>query len=167
MELQIIPRKEIVPDFDRKEIQLRHIKYFDAPYNEYEEEEITEEVVEKVLKKIPEGLNIYLSLVPYGEDDWLEVNCDGEWLALGYCSCSGTRRKGCYFSYNAAFAHTADRLLEADFFDKSIYTPLNSGGQSPIPKIQAITDMEAGLKAVEYFIWTGELYPGIDWLHEL
>jgi len=26
--------------------------------------------------------------------------------------------------------------------------------------------MEAGVKAVEYFIRTGELYPGIDWVHE-
>ena len=35
-----------------------------------------------------------------------------------------------------------------------------------IPKIHAITDIELGVKAVEYFIRTGEFYPGIDWLHE-
>ena len=53
-----------------------------------------------------------------------------------------------------------------DFSDKSIYTDLKSGGQSPIAKIHALTDIETGIKAVEYFIRTGAFYPGIDWLHE-
>ena len=29
-----------------------------------------------------------------------------------------------------------------------------------------LADIELGVKAVEYFIRTGEFYPGIDWLHE-
>jgi len=33
--------------------------------------------------------------------------------------------------------------------------------------MEAITDMETGVKAVEYFIRTGELYPGMDWAHLL
>lgn len=70
-----------------------------------------------------------------------------------------------YFLYNPSFADTADEILKTDF-DAALYTPLNSGGQSPIPKLNAITDIEEGVKAVEYFIRTGELYPGIDWLHE-
>lgn len=28
-------------------------------------------------------------------------------------------------------------------------------------------DIEEGVKAVEYFIRTGKLYPGIDWAHQL
>ena len=163
MELQIIPKNEIIPDFDKQEIKLQHIAYFDAPYNEYDGEEITEDVIAEVLKKIPAGINIYLSLIPYGEDDWLQVNCNGEWLSLGYSSQNGQNN---YYSYNASFADTAGRIGEADFSDETIYSPPESGGQSPIPKIQAITDIATGVKAVEYFIRTGKLYPGIDWLHE-
>lgn len=164
MEFQVIPKKESIPTFDKQTIKIQHITYFDAPHNEYEGEEITEEVIAEVLMKIPAGLNIYLSLIPYGEDDWLEINCDSEWLALSYCSDGGPNGQNYYFSYNPAFADTADRIMEADFSDENIYSPLESGGQSPIPKIQTITDIEAGVKAVEYFIRTGELYPGIDWV---
>lgn len=39
--------------------------------------------------RVPVGINIYFSLMPYGEDDWLEVNCNGEWLSLGYSSQNG------------------------------------------------------------------------------
>ena len=74
----------------------------------------------EAIPKIPAGLNIYLSLVPSGEESWLEINCNGEWLALFYWSKDG----------------------------------------------QAITDLESGVKAVEYFIRTGEFYPGIAWMHE-
>ena len=163
MGLQIMPKSENIPAFDPQAMKLQHIAYFDPPYKEYEGEEITGAVIAEILKKISSGINIYLSLIPYGEDDWLEVNCDGEWIALGFSGDSGQNN---YYSYNSAFADTIDRIAEADFSDRSIYTSLNSGGQSPIPKVQAITDIEVGVKAVEYFIRTGKFYPGIDWLHE-
>jgi len=44
---------------------------------------------------------------------------------------------------------------------------VQSGGQSPVEKYLALTNMEAGVKAVEYFIRTGKLYPGIDWAGQL
>ena len=47
--------------------------------------------------------------------------------------------------------------------DENVYSPIDYNGQSPIPKCQAITEMDADVKAVEYFIRTGKLYPGIDW----
>ena len=162
MELKIISKKAEIPAFDPKAIKLQHISYFDYPYNEYEGEEITEAVIAEVLRKIPSGLNIYLSLVPDGEDSWLEINCDGEWLSIWYWSQDGEDN---YFLYNPSFADTADRIKEVDF-DETIHTPLNSGGQTPIHKLNAITDIEIGVKAAEYFIRTGEFYPGIDWLHE-
>ena len=42
-----------------------------------------------------------------------------------------------------------------------------SDGQSPIEKYLALTDIEAGVKAAEYFIRTGQLYPGIDWTEQV
>lgn len=72
-----------------------------------------------------------------------------------------------YYTYNAAYADTAEQIEQFQYSDKTVWTPLESGGQSPVPKMEAITDMEAGRKAVEYFIHTGKLYPGIDWARQL
>ena len=151
MELQIIPKQDTIPAFDAKAIQLRHIEYYPSD-RVYEEHEITEAVISKIRKQIPCGINVYLSLDPYGEDDWLEVNCDGEWLFLGYCFNGGCN---IYYSYNADFAETEE------------WSPLESGGQSPIEKYLALKDIETGTKAVEYFIRTGQLYPGIAWAQQL
>lgn len=144
MSFKIIPKKDMIPEFDHQAMKLKHISYYPS-YEEYEEDEITEEVISKILKEIPEGIEINLSLIPYGEDDWLEVLCDGEWLSLAY---TGENE---YESYNPDFEETEE------------LSPLVSGGQSPVEKRFAIQDIEAGTKAVEYFIRTGELYPGIDW----
>ena len=73
MSVQIMPRQAEIPPADPKAIQLQHIAYYDRPYTSYEGKEITEEVIAKVLEQIPKGINIYLSLILYGEDDWLEV----------------------------------------------------------------------------------------------
>ena len=150
MELEIIPKKHVEVTFDPKAICVKHIAYYPSDDGEYEEEEITESLISKILEEIPEGIEINLSLIPYGEDDNLEVLCDREWLALAYSS-----DNDCYYSYNAQFAGTEE------------WSPLESGGQSPVEKYLAIMDIEEGVKAVEYFIRTGKLYPGIDWAHQL
>lgn len=172
MEFEIMPKQEIIPAFDPNAVAVRHIEYY--PYgSSYSEEDITPKIISKILREARKGISIYLSLNPDGECDWLEVVSDGKWLFLGYCfeyteNIDGKTivRYDNYYSYNPDFADTADRIGAADFSDETIYSPLESGGQSPISKIQAITDIETGVKAVEYFVRTGELYPGMDWLHE-
>ena len=67
MEVQIIPKQKNILDYDPKAIEVKHIDYYDPPYSSYEAEEITEEVISQILKEIPQGLNIYLYLDPYGE----------------------------------------------------------------------------------------------------
>ena len=162
MDIEIIPKQEYIPPFDSQEIKVKHIKYY--PYGgTYNESQITQELIMRILAEIPGGTSIYLFLDPYGECDSMEVLSDGEWLSLG-CS---FLRKGEYYSYNSAYAGAAEQIEKFDYSDKSVWTALESGGQSPISKMEAITDMEAGVKAVEYFIRTGELYPGIDWAHLL
>ena len=155
MEVKIIPKQENIPDFDTKAIQIKHIDYYDAPYSSYEDDEITEEVISKILEEIPQGLNIYLYLDPYGEVDQLEVNCDGEWLAIGLSLHGGTKEEKNYYSYNPEYAGVEE------------FAHVQSGGQSPVEKYLALTNMEAGVKAVEYFIRTGKLYPGIDWAEQI
>lgn len=168
MKLEIIPKQESIPPFDPNAVAVKHIEYY--PGRTYDEGEITPSLIFNILKEIPQKINVYLFLDPNGECNWLEVISDGEWLSLGYCfkvAKNGLIGFDNYYSFNPDYTDTADRIMEADFSDEKIYTPLNSGGQSPIPKIQAITDIGAGVKAVEYFIRTGMRYPGIDWVHEL
>ena len=148
MELQIIPRQNAVPEFDPHTIAVQYIEYDHS----YSGDQITETLIAKILKQIPSGIETILYLDPDGEDNWLEVLCDGEWLALGFCGDFGQNN---YYSYTPAYAGVTEK------------TPLRSGGQSPIEKELALQDIEAGVKAVEYFIRTGEFYPGIDWGKQL
>lgn len=149
MELQIIPKQDYIPEFDNQAIQ---VQYMEFGRKNYSSDKITENLISKFLKQIPSGMDAILYLDPDGEDNWMEVLCDGEWLALGF---SGDFGENNYYSYNPAFAGKPDM------------TKLKSGGQSPVEKMLAIQDIEAGVKAVEYFIRTGGFYPGIDWAKQL
>ena len=149
MELEIIPKQDTVPAFDPKAIQVQYMEY---GRKNHSGDEITEELISKFLKQIPSGMDAILYLDPDGEDNWMEVLCDGEWLALGFCGDFGQNN---YYSYNPAFAGKPDM------------TKLKSGGQSPVEKMLALQDIEAGVSAVEYFIRTGELDLRIDWAKQL
>ncbi len=149
MELQIIPKQDYIPEFDNQAIQ---VQYMEFGRKNYSSDKITENLISKFLKQIPSGMDAILYLDPDGEDNWMEVLCDGEWLALGF---SGDFGENNYYSYNPAFAGKPDM------------TKLKSGGQSPVEKMLAIQDVEAGVRAVEYFIRTGGFYPGIDWAKQL
>ena len=155
MNIKIIPKSENITTFDPTQIKVKHIESvecFSSYDGVYGEEEISEELISGILNQIPTGINMLLSSDPNGEDDFLEVICDGEWLALGYSSNGGQEN---YYSYNPEFAESEE------------FCPLISGGQSEIEKCFAVKDIEAGVKAVEYFIRTGKLWSGIDWAHQL
>ena len=151
MELQIIPKQNVPLDFDTTAIRIQYIEN-GMTGERLEGAAITEEVIADVLDRILTGTAVYLSLLPNGEDDWLEVLSDGVWLALGYSSNGGQDN---YYSYNP------------DFRDTDEMSPLLSGGQSPVEKYLALTDLKAGQRAVEYFIRTGGLSPNIDWAKQL
>ena len=172
MELEIIPKSDVILPFSPNAVAVKWIEYYHG--RSYSEDEITPRIISKILKQVPKGIAVYLSLNPDGECDWLEVVSDGKWLFLGCCfeytETVNNRefvRYSNYSSFNSEFATTIERIEQTAFSDKNVYTSINSDGQSPIPKFQAITDMTAGVKAVEYFIRTGERYPGIDWIQLL
>ena len=163
MSFQVIPKQDTIPTFDPKAIAVQHIEFY--PFGEiYEQEEITESVISQILREIPEGISILFFLDPDGETDWLEVVCDGEWLFIGYCFDDGG---DIYYSYNPDFADSLDLIANADFSNEETFSPIKSQGQSPIGKVFAMTDIQTGVKAVEYFIRTGARYPGIDWVQHL
>lgn len=164
-DFQIIPKQEAIPAFDPQITAVKHIEYY--PFGAvYEEDEITQPVISQILKDIATGDNIYFFLDPYGEENFLEVISDGEWLSIGYCfDIDETGEQDIYYSYNPDFADILRNY--SDFSDKESFAPIVSGGQSPIKKCFAVKDTEAVLKAVEYFIHTGKRYPGIDWAKQL
>ena len=149
MELEIISKQDTIPGYDSGAVRVQYMEYAGKSYSG---NQITEKLLAEFLQKIPSGTEAVLYLDPDGEDDWMEVLCDGEWLSLGF---SGDFGENNFYSYNPAFAGNSE------------ITPLKSGGQSPVEKMLALRDLEAGVKAVEYFIRTGELYPGIDWAKQL
>lgn len=161
MENRIIYKQEAIPLFDPNAVAVQYI-YIEYDQT-YSEAEIVPELIADILEEIPKGIDLRLYLDPDGEGDFMEVLSDGEWLSLGISFEQG--EEGCFYSYNSAYAGTAQEVEKFQYSDRNVWTRLESGGQSPIPKLQAITDMEAGVKAVEYFIRTGKRYPGIDWLH--
>lgn len=167
MASKMIPKQETVPSFDPNAVAVKYIEHYHPSGKAYNEDEITPKIVSKILKEASEGINIDLFLDPAGECDWMEVLSDGEWLYLGrFRFYQNGREDEYFFSYNPDYASTVAQTKESNYSDKSVWTELLSGGQSIIPKIHAITNMEIGVRAVEFFIRTGELYPGIDWVQE-
>ena len=160
MDYQVFPQQEQIPPFDRQALAIQHIAYDSG--KSYEKDQITPQLVQQLLAQFSQGISVYLSVDPNGEEDWLEVVSDGEWLCLIHCLDEG---EDCYTCYNPAFSDTVEQIEACDFCDEAVWSPIESGGQTPIPKLQAIQDMDAGTKAVEYFLYTGQRYPGIDWLH--
>ena len=155
MELEIIPKQDAALEFDSTEIKIKHIEYLSespSDFYEYEGDEITEKVISELLGQIMSGTCVYLSLTPNCEDNFFEIVSDDTWLALGYSSNGGQEN---YYSYNPDFEGIEET------------TPLLSEGQSPIEKYLALTDKEAGQKAVEYFIRTGKLSYNIDWAKQI
>ena len=144
MEYEILEKCAEIPAYDPAAIKVRHIEAGFVG----EAAEISEKEVMAVLERVGKGMEAYLFLDPDGEESFLEVLSDGKWLALG---CSYDFGQENYYSYNP------------DYADSREYTPLKSGGQSPIEKRLALTDLEAGRKAVEYFFRTGKPYPSIQW----
>lgn len=167
MESNIIPKQETIPSFDPNAVAVKYIEYYQSSGKAYTEDEITPELISKILQEISKNININLFLDPVGECDWLEVLSDGKWLYLArFRLYKNGKEDEYFFSYNPDYASTVGQIKEENYSDKSVWTELLSGGQSIIPKIHAITNMESGVKAVEFFIRTGELYPGIDWEQE-
>ena len=68
MKLQIISKQEIIPLFDPNVVAIKHIEYY--PHGRsYSEDEITPRLISKLLKQVPKGIGVYLSLNPDGECD--------------------------------------------------------------------------------------------------
>ena len=164
MEFEIIPKTESNESYDSSAIAVKSIAY-DLSLTEYEEGEITNSVISDVLEDIRKGSDIFFYLDPNGETDFLNVLSGHGWISLfAQLFDEQTDEDISYICYNPEFEHTKEMPETDTSFSDMLYTPLDLGGQSPVPKMQALTDIEAGIKAAEYFIRTGKLSTDINWL---
>lgn len=91
--------------------------------------------------------NLWLSFDPYGEDYALNVDFDKGWAALLYNACDEC----------AAAPYDPDRP------DGREDAPVDIGGQTPVPKMCAIEDIEKAARIILHFLETGRLSPETKW----
>ena len=125
MKFEIIPKSDIIPSYDPNAVAVKYIE--DNSHGEqYEEDEITPDLISKILHEVPKGIEIILYLDPDGEGrcGCLEVVSDGDWLSL----CYDYNETETYFCYNSEFADTVAHLEEVDLRDENVYSPIDYDG---------------------------------------
>ena len=108
MDRNIIVKQETIPTFDTNTVAVKYIEYYPSG-DIYEEDHITPERIETILREIPKGISIYLYLDPNGECDFMEVLSDGEWLSIG-CSFDREGEFQNYYTYNADYESTSEEI---------------------------------------------------------
>ena len=133
----------------------------DFPHQEYQEDNwknlspeereiLAQELAQAVQKEKVQ--DFILSLEPWGEGHFLCGEFAPGWAALWYDWTDSPT--GSYSCYNPDYDTVEDLC------------PIEVGGQSPVPKMWALEDMEEAARIVRHFLLTGELAPGSLWLHE-
>lgn len=116
-------------------------------------EEIREKMTDQLVAAIKGGRvhSFLLSQEPWGEGHYLGGEFAGGWAAIFYDTGDG---EAGYSVYNA------------DYDTVEILAPVEIGGQSPVPKMMALEDMELVAGIVQYFLKTGQLCPGTRWVKD-
>lgn len=89
------------------------------------------------------------SFEPWGEGHWLYGEFANGWAALSY---EDSDNDVYYHPYNS------------DYQTVEILAPVEIGGQSPVPKMFALEDMELAAEITAYFLEHGQLKPGTKWI---
>ncbi len=110
-------------------------------------------MTDQLAKAITDGRvhSLMLSQEPWGEGHYLCAEFAGGWAAVFYDTGDG---EACYSCYNP------------DYDTVEILAPVEVGGQSPVPKMMALEDMELVAKIVRHFLKTGQLCPGTRWVKD-
>ena len=130
------------------------------PHKEYEEdnwlnlpqearEQLAGELAGAIRKENVEELS--LSHEPWGEGHSLCGEFAPGWAALWY---DGSDEGTVYTIHNGDYETVEDLC------------PIEVGGQSPVPKMWALEDMEEAARIVCYFLLNGGLAPGSRWLKD-
>ena len=132
------------------------VRYLSLNETEYIDGEITQTVLDKMVRMIRGGTvrEVYLSMSEYGggdDEDFLNVDLAHGWAvpAFNYWDEEGD-------------AHLCLPVNER-YSSVEEEAPVCIGGQSPVPKRFALDDLDLAAECVLYFARTGALYPGVPW----
>lgn len=123
-----------------------------------EPKELTPDSCRKILKNLRDGQwrNIYLTNDPDLEEDFMQLESGGGLFALQYL-----RDNSGMMGEEAAWFSTYD----PEHLDSDEETDIEcSDGQSIIFRKYTTADMDSVMTAIEYFIHTGKLWNGIQWM---
>lgn len=118
-----------------------------------EDKPVTQEAVDKLVLKIRNNQieSACLSLDEYGEEDFLSVDIEDGWAALAYNTWDEEGNAHMYLPVNPEYDQSQEEA------------PVYIGGQSPIPKRNALNDLNLAAECVLHFAKTGELYSDLKW----
>ncbi len=126
------------------------VLHIDADGFECQAPDIDVRCLQKLLNKVSEGRFECVTASPeyWGEEDFMELDCADGWATLGWEDWDND----CWYTiYNPA---EAGNLEDA---------PPEIGGQTPVPKMHAIQDLQLAADCLAWFIKYGGLYPGAYW----
>ncbi len=150
--IEFIP-KDNSPSEIPKEIAVKYyVCWPDEP------KEITPENCKKILKNLWDGKwsSIYLTNNPDLEEDIMQLESGDGLFALEYL-----RDNSGMVGEKAAWFSTYD----PEYLDSDEETDIEcSDGQSIISRKYTTTDKKSVMTAIEYFIHTGKLWNGIQWM---
>lgn len=128
------------------------IRFLTFGLGEYVDDAITKDVVDELcmLIRSGKGQTVCLSTDEYGEESVFTVDFKHCWAALAFNTYDENGNCIWYQSLNPDSKSMDD-------------APVDIGGQSPVPKMLALEDMDLVADSVSYFIRTGKLYPGVSW----
>lgn len=131
------------------------VRYANEEFNTSEETEITDisrAGVEKIVEKVRNGTYWGLFLCPddCGEEGFFLMDSSEELISLSI--------------YNEE-TNTEWSCFDPNYLDSEEEAPIQaSDGQSIILMKYTMRDRDLAAKCVEWYIHTGEPYPGMDWL---
>lgn len=108
--------------------------------------QLTEELTNAIVRN--EVAALCLSLEPWGEGHYFILEFSGGWAAIAYMD---DETPVYYQSYNPSYTGTAE------------LSPVEFGGQTPVPKMFALEDLELAAGIVRHILETGQLLPGTLW----
>lgn len=148
--------EEIIPKGQVPELPERiFIHYANEEFNTGEDTEITdlsEAGVKNIVEKVRDGTYWSLFLCPddCGEEGFLLMECSEDLIFL---QISDEMEQITWTCFNL------------DYLDSDEEAPIEcSDGQSIVAMKTTMKDRELAAKCVEWYIHTGEPYPGMDWL---
>lgn len=114
---------------------------------------VTQEAVNQLADEIRNHYcgEAWLALDEYGEEDFLAVYMEDDWVSLSFNTWDEDGEAHMYQPVNPKYETSREDA------------PVSIGGQTPVCKRNALDDSDIAAECVLYFAKTGKLYPELQW----